>query len=39
MDAVNPAPAPLAVLRGTPHTLVVRTSPADGNVDLFCGNL
>jgi hypothetical protein len=35
----NPAPAPLAVLRGTPHALVVRTSPADANVDLFCGNL
>ena len=35
----NPAPAPLAVLRGIPHALVVRTSPADANVDLFCGNL
>ena len=35
----NRAPAPLAVLRGTPHALVVRTRPADGNVDLFCGNL
>jgi len=35
----NPVPAPLAVLRGTPHALVVRTSPADANVDLFCGNL
>ena len=35
----NPAPAPLAALRGTPHALVVRTSPADANVDLFCGNL
>jgi hypothetical protein len=34
----NPAPAPLAVLRGAPHALVVRTSPADANVDLFCGN-
>ncbi len=35
----NPAPAPLAALRGTPHALVVRTSPPDANVDLFCGNL
>jgi len=35
----NPAPAPLATLRGTPHAIVVRTSPADANVDLFCGNL
>ena len=35
----NPAPLPLAELRGTPHALVVRTSPADANVDLFCGNL
>jgi len=35
----NPAPVPLTVLRGTPHALVVRTGPADANVDLFCGNL
>ena len=35
----NSAPAPLVVLRGMPHALVVRTSAADANVDLFCGNL
>lgn len=35
----NPVPASLPVLRGTPHALVVSTSPADANVDLFCGNL
>jgi len=35
----NSAPAPLGMLRGLPHALVVRTSPADANVDLFCGNL
>ena len=35
----NSAPTALDVLRGAPHALVVRTSPADANVDLFCGNL
>ena len=35
----NPAPAPLAALRGMPHALIVRTSASDANIDLFCGNL
>ena len=35
----NSVTVPLAVLTGMPHALVVRTSPADANVDLFCGNL
>jgi len=35
----NTAPASIAVLRGTPHAIVVRTSPADANVDLFCGDI
>ena len=32
-------PVALDTLRSTPHALVVRTSPADGNVDIFCGNI
>lgn len=33
------APVPLASLRATPHALVLRTAPADGEVDLFCGDI
>jgi hypothetical protein len=29
----------LAALQATPHAIVVRSSPADGNLDLFCGNI
>jgi hypothetical protein len=32
-------PAPFASLTSIPHALVVRSSAADGNVDLFCGDI
>lgn len=35
----NTAPATLSQLTGSPHALVVRTSPADMNREVFCGNL
>lgn len=35
----NTAPAPLSQLTGSPHALVVRTSPVDLNREVFCGNL
>jgi len=35
----NTAPAPLSQLTSSPHALVVRTSPADLNREVFCGNL
>lgn len=35
----NTAPLPLATLRSGTFALVVRTSPADGNRELFCGEI
>jgi len=35
----NDAPLPLDRLRAKPFAIVVRTSPADGSVDLYCGNV
>jgi hypothetical protein len=35
----NTAPVPLSQLTGSPHALVVRTSPGDMNREVFCGNL
>ena len=35
----NTAPTTLEQLTGSPHALVVRTSPADENREVFCGNL
>lgn len=35
----NTAPFPLETLRRGPHAIVIRTSPADGSVDIFCGNI
>lgn len=32
-------PVSLGDLRSEPHALVVRTSPADGNSDIFCGDI
>ena len=29
----------LSELRATPHALVVRSAPADGNLELFCGDI
>ena len=29
----------LATLRTTPHALVLRTAPADGALDIFCGDI
>ncbi|SDO77242.1 hypothetical protein [Pseudomonas jinjuensis] len=31
------APVPLATLRAGDYSIVLRTSPADGNYDIFCG--
>ena len=36
---VKLVPASMAALRSRPYALVVRTSPADGNVDIFCGEM
>lgn len=35
----NTAPVPLATLTSRPHAVVVRTAPADGNIDIFCGEI
>jgi hypothetical protein len=32
-------PASIDALRSAPHALVIRTSPADGNVDIYCGDM
>ena len=32
-------PVALGDLRSEPHALVVRTSPADRNIDIFCGDI
>jgi hypothetical protein len=32
-------PVALSDLRSEPHALMVRTSPADGNIDIFCGGI
>ncbi|MCY1274321.1 hypothetical protein D9M69_329870 [compost metagenome] len=33
------APVALAALRSSSHSIVLRTTPADGNVDIFCGDI
>lgn len=33
------AQVPLAELRAAPHALVLRTAPADGSQDIFCGEI
>ncbi|MDH4611736.1 hypothetical protein [Pseudomonas sp. BN102] len=33
------APVALATLRSSSHSIVLRTSPADGNLDIFCGDI
>jgi hypothetical protein len=35
----NTAPVTLEKLQGTPHAIVVTTSPADGSVEIFCGTV
>lgn len=35
----NIAPVPLAALRSRPHALVVRSAPADGYREIFCGDI
>jgi hypothetical protein len=35
----NTAPLSLEALRRVRHAIVIRTSPADGDVALFCGNI
>jgi hypothetical protein len=35
----NTADVPLATLRSTPHAIVVRSAPADGDWELFCGDI
>jgi hypothetical protein len=35
----NTAPLPFDRLTTGPYAIVVRTSPADGSVDIFCGNV
>lgn len=35
----NTAPVALATLRSSPHAIKVRSAPADGNVDIFCGDI
>ncbi|MCO6056598.1 hypothetical protein NG726_07905 [Pseudomonas sp. MOB-449] len=33
------APVPLSTLRSGDYSLVLRTTPADGNYDIFCGDI
>jgi len=35
----NTAKVRLTELRATPHAIVVRSSPADGDLELFCGDI
>jgi len=35
----NTARVRLDVLEATPHAILVRSAPADGNLDLFCGDI
>jgi hypothetical protein len=35
----NTAPTRLAALQATPHAILVKGPPADGNEDLFCGDI
>jgi hypothetical protein len=35
----NTAPLPVERLRSAGHALVVRTSPADGSREIFCGDI
>lgn len=35
----NEAPVALEQLRSSPHAIVVAASPADGNFELFCGDI
>ena len=35
----NVAPVPLDALRGGGHAILIRTSPADGGREIFCGNV
>jgi hypothetical protein len=35
----NTAPLPLEALRRARYAIVIRTSPADGDVEIFCGNI
>jgi hypothetical protein len=39
LTIANVAPLPLATLRGGKFAVVVRTSPADGNREIFCGEI
>ena len=39
MTISNAAPVPIVALRATPHAIVVKTAPADGNHALFCGDV
>jgi hypothetical protein len=32
-------PAPLSTFRNGSHAIVIRSVPADGNIDLFCGDI
>jgi hypothetical protein len=35
----NTAPLPLEKFRAGPYAIVVKTSPADGDVEIFCGDV
>ena len=39
LEVTNIAPVPLATLQGKPHAIAVRTSPADGSQEIFCGDI
>ena len=38
-NVTNIAPVPIARLKESSHAIVVRTSPADGGLEIFCGNI
>ena len=33
------APVPLATLLASPHSIVLRSAPSDGDADIFCGDI
>jgi hypothetical protein len=35
----NTAPTPLPKLRGGDFAIVVKTAPADGDLEIYCGNV
>lgn len=39
LEVTNIAPVSIATLKSKPHAIAVRTSPADGSDEIFCGDI